>query len=165
MKKLIFLILILSLLFCGCSAEKSNVEAITSGVSFDAEITYNNETHKYSAKINNGNETALKSLSSSLPDFSLEFSGETVNISYDTLSYKTELSALPEQYKADFIHSVFLDASKEKNEVLSQNNSFFLAGDTEKYKYKIYFGLSGLPIKITESNFNITAILKNAKVL
>ncbi len=164
MKKLTLIIISVALLLSGCK-EKSDIKPITSGVAFVAEISYNNETYEFSVEINKGNETTLKSLSSSLPDFSLVFSGENVLINYNSLNYQTKINALPDDFKVDLIHSVFLDASKNKANVLTQNDLFFLSGDTPKYKYKIHFGSSGLPIKIIDSNSQISIILKNARVL
>jgi hypothetical protein len=95
----------------------------------------------------------------------IEFSEMGVNFKYGDLVYKTELTALPDDFKLDLIHTIFSDISKSKPMVISKNDSFFVEGETEKYKYKVFFGLSGLPLEIIEKNNNISIIISNAKVI
>lgn len=153
-------------LLCGCSATTSSVNAITSGITFNAEILYNNLSFCYSVTINNGSETIMESVEDSeLPLANLHFSGNSLNIRYENLEYKTEISSLPKGIILDFIHSVFLDAKKNDKKVILKDDEYFIEGKTQKYDYKIYFGGSGLPLKIVDTENSITAIISNAKVL
>lgn len=156
MKKLVIICFIFVFL-CSCSNERANFLPITDSLSFNAKI--NDEEMQYFVKIEN-KETYIEA-----DEVSLNFKGDSASIRLDKLEYKTEISALPEGIYIDFIHSVFLDASKKQTEILSRNDKFYLEGETKRYSYKIYFGSSGLPIKITDSKNNISVIILNAKVL
>lgn len=161
MKKLSVL-LCLSLFLCACSATNSKITPICSGVSFNAQINYENQVYDFLVSINDSGNTMIEN---KMDRYIIEFSETGVNFKYGDLVYKTELTALPDDFKLDLIHTVFSDISKSKPMVISKNDSFFVEGETEKYKYKVFFGLSGLPLEIIEKNNNISIIISNAKVI
>ena len=161
MKKLSVL-LCLCLFLCGCSAANSKITPICHSLSFNAEINYQNQPFEFSVTINDNGDTIIESKKEG---YSVEFSGKGVNFKYGDLVYKTELSALPDDFKLDLIHTVFSDISKNKPTVISKNDEYYVEGETEKYKFKVFLGLSGLPIKLTEDNNNISIIISKAKVL
>jgi hypothetical protein len=160
--KKLSVLLCLSLFLCACSATNSKISPICHSVSFNAEINYQTEPFDFFVTINDNGETHMENRQDG---YIIEFSEMGVNFKYGDLVYKTELTALPDDFKLDLIHTIFSDISKSKPMVISKNDSFFVEGETEKYKYKVFFGLSGLPLEIIEKNNNISIIISNAKVI
>ena len=109
MKKLSVL-LCLCLFLCSCSAANSKITPICHSLSFNAEINYQNQPFEFSVTINDNGDTIIESKKEG---YSVEFSGKGVNFKYGDLVYKTELSALPDDFKLDLIHTVFLQKMRK----------------------------------------------------
>ena len=161
MKKL-SIILCFCLFLCGCSATNNKITPVSRSVSFNAEINYQSEPFDFFVTINENGETYIENRQDG---YIIEFLKTSVNFKYGDLVYKTETSALPDDFKLDLIHNIFSEISTSKPTVVAKNDEFFIDGETENYKYKVFLGLSGLPLKITEKNNNISIIISNAKVL
>ena len=159
---------ILSIIFClillaGCNKKSSEVIAVTTGLSFTAEVSFYDTKATYNIKISENGETELESVSGNTKDMKVILKGENLNITFKELNYTSNLNSLPEGTFAKFIHTVFLDCNKKT--VYFENNQYFTEGKTPEYNYKIYFGATGLPIKIEEKNQNITAFFKNTSII
>ncbi len=168
MKK-VFIPFFCLLAFCiGCSGfiKSSDVTAITSGLSFTAEISHSDNTYIYDVTINKNGSTEMKPKNAdSTIGTDYLFDGNTVTYKYDNLEYSSKISAIPKSSYADFIYTVLKETAKQKSKVKSKNNQYYLEGKTDKYDFLIYFGGSGLPLKIIDKNKNLSVILKNVVLL
>ncbi len=166
MKKLFCLINILGFLFlCGCNNNIADATAITEGISFTAEIEIADENYIFDVRIPQKSKMILKATAPKIINETVfEISGTQMKISCGELSYTASLSDLPENSPIRFISYVFSDASLKKNEVNFKENTYFICGKNEIYDYKLYLGTTGLPIKITDSKTNLTAIIKQATI-
>lgn len=166
MKKILCFILCLCFFIpTGCNKKSSDVTAVTTGLSFTAEISYKNNTVSYSVTIFDNSDTEIKTLSDSLSGLCYTFSGETVTVSYNGLEYNIPISSLPEGIITDFLYSVFCTVKENNSAVMSENDEYYISDRNEKYSFKIYLGETGLPLKIEDSENGITAIIKNASII
>lgn len=153
--------LICLILLSGCKSEVSTAAPIVSGIEFTAEITRNGNKAVFDITVNqNGNTEAC-----SLSGVSYLFTPTSVTVKCDGLEYKTEASNLPEYTFTDFIYSVFLTVAKEKPKAYSDENGCYVSGENEKYRFKLYFGGSGLPLGIEDTDNRISVIIKSPTIL
>lgn len=156
---------VIFILLCGCNNISPGIVAVTEGLSFIAKVDYNNEIYEFKVEITQKNKMIMQVLSPKrIENFVFEFSGDSVAFGLGDLKHKSQIDALPEISPASFIYSVFSDAAKHKTDIALKNNEYFIIGTAEKYEYKLFIGTSGLPIKITDSENNITAIIKQATI-
>lgn len=168
MKKLLCFILctLLCIPLSGCNNKSSEVTAVTSGLKFTAHTTYLEENYEYHITVTENGEMLTEVFDKEKNTIlTAHFSDENVTLRYSDLEYKTEISALPQGLIIDFFYSVFCDTATKKDNVLFQNDQYLISGSTDKYKYKMFLGQTGIPIKITEENLSITAVLKNQALL
>lgn len=164
MKKAFCFIICLSLFVCsGCNKKSSGVTAVTTGLSFTADISFYGLTTSYNVIISKDSVLEAEIISGSNKGLRCKISGNNVDIIFNGLNYSTNISSLPEGIITDFLYTAFKNANTRT--VFTDDNQYYIVGDTEKYKYKIFLGLTGLPIKIEESQKDINVIIKNATVL
>lgn len=163
MKRFICLVLPLFFIFLFCSCNKSSdVAAVTTGLSFTAKLSHQDKIYEYSyAFYKDG--TAKADLISDKLTTSLFFSDDTVKYSYMDLEHTQNLKLINENLIIDFIYKVLKDADGKKLDL--NNNCYSLTGKTDKYTYTIYFGETGLPIKIEEPQKNIEVLIKNPSII
>ena len=137
--------------------------AVTTGLSFNAEITYNNDTYNYFVTIEKNGNMKITSLKDN--NLSYFFCGNTLETNYDNLTHKTILTEIPEQNITDFLYLCFKTLDKNKNDVLCKDNNFFLNCKNEKYRFKIYIGSSGMPLNLTEENFKLNVVFSKCKLI
>jgi len=165
-KKIICFIFCLCIIsFSGCKKESSGVIPITTGLSFTAEISYQDSVYTYDVTISKKSETELTALSDEIKGLKYRFSGQTLTERFNNLEHRVDISALPDRIITDFIHSVFLTVTEKQSKVISENDDFFITDQNDKYSFKIYFGETGLPLKIEDTKKGITATIKNATIL
>lgn len=168
MKKTFLLLMSFCLIFSGCNGynKSSDVTVVTSGLSFIAKLSYLDNNFDYSVIINENGETEIKYISKS-GDTGTDyiFKNDTVIYSHNGLEYKTDISAIPDSSTADFIYTVFKEAENIKNNVIYKNQQYYINGETKKYKFKIFLGQTGLPIKITDSKMGISVIIQNPTLI
>ena len=162
MKKLLIIILLLFSIQ-GCKTKSPAVTPVTTGLEFIADISYQSDRYEYNVKINKNGITEIKSTFE--PQLTYLFTGGKLTISHNDISHETEIQEINNKLPIDLIYSVFNSLSHTKAEPIFKNNNCYIKGNTEKYSYLCYFGMSGLPIKITESNYGITVTIKNASIL
>lgn len=161
MLKKIISILLLIVCLAGCGTG-DGVCAITSGISFVADIEYENECYSYSVEIAENGDTVMTAVSENCLEGSVvRFFGSEICFECNGIAFSTEISALPEGIVSDFIYSVFSDATAKKENVSFEHDRYILNGKTDKYDYSMYLGETGLPIKITDKTGGITATIKN----
>lgn len=165
MKK-VFSFLICSIILinlCGCKSN-SEVEATVSDISFTAEADYGGKKLEYAVKIDSAGNTETEILKSGKPSgFKVLNDGVNTVFTLDGIEHKTSLSSLPEGIITDLFYICFKDAAGKP--VQADENSFLVEGNTDKYNYKITLGETGLPLKLTESNLNISVIITNQSIL
>lgn len=163
MKIIILLVVSFLIFLSGCTNTCPEVTPVTTGLKFNAEISYLNNTYKSNVKIDeNGN---LEMSTDSAPQIKYFFSGDKITLTHNEISHETEISSLQNGLTLDFLYSVFKSLSKSGEKTLTDKDKYYIKYDTEKYKYTCFFGMSGLPIKITESNFGITVLIKDATII
>lgn len=166
MKKTICILLCLSFLFfSGCESKKTEIKPITKNLSFTAEIEHDNNIYTYDAIINNNYGIELKATTNGLSGLSYHFSGNTLTERFNKLEHIIETSSLPDGIIIDFIYSVYSTISKNKTTVKFQDNQYFLSDKNDKYCFKMFFGQTGLPLKIEDKENGITVIIKNASLI
>lgn len=158
MKKL-FCVFLIFLFTTGCKSKTENIKPIKNNISFDCSISFYNET--YECKVTNKKATNFN-LKFTFPESinGLEYTIKNSKISstYKGIEYKTSIENYPPQNLANFIYSVLYS---KNDEVFEENNNFYI----EDENYKLYVGLTGLPIKITEKSNTINITIKNASLL
>ncbi|MBO5019265.1 MAG: hypothetical protein J6D52_01235 [Clostridia bacterium] len=167
MKKAFLLIISFCLFLSGCKGYNKypDVTAVTSGLSFIAKLSYMEDCYDYSVVIKENGETELKHISNEKAGIDYTFKKDTVTYNFDGLEYKTDISAIPDSSTADFIYTVFKETGEMRNNVSYKNQEYYIKGETDKYKFKIILGQTGLPIKITDSKMGISVIIKNPTLL
>lgn len=151
------------ILICGCNTS-SKTFAVTSGISFNAEVCYGEDLLEYKVTLLENGDCETEVLDNGIPTgFKTLVNSDGINLTLEDLEHKTSLSALPDGLIIDLFACCFKDA-KDKP-VKELNHVLYTEGATEKYSYKIYLGETGLPIKIEENNFDISIIIKNASIL
>ena len=162
MKKLLIIILLLFSIQ-GCKTKSPAVTPVTTGLEFIADISYQSDRYEYNVKINKNGITEIKSTFE--PQITYLFTGGKLTISHNDISHETEIQEINNKLPIDLIYSVFNSLSHTKTDPAFKNDNCYIKGNTEKYSYICHFGMSGLPIKITESNYGITVTIKNASIL
>ena len=162
MKKLLIIILLLFSIQ-GCKTKSPAVTPVTTGLEFIADISYQSDRYEYNVKINKNGITEIKSTFE--PQLTYLFTGGKLTISHNDISHETEIQEINNKLPIDLIYSVFNSLSHTKKDPVFKNDNCYIKGNTEKYSYICHFGMSGLPIKITESNYGITVTIKNASIL
>ena len=168
MKKFFFILLCLFVTLTGCSGYKksSAVTAVTTGLSFTAEISYEESSYCYFVEVGKDGKIRMQSRSEqSDTQTDYMFYNSTVTYIYNELEYSTDISAIPQSSVIDLIPAVLTEAGKAGNNVNYKKEQFFLTGKTPKYNFTLFFGQSGLPIKITETQLGISVIIKNPTLI
>ncbi|MBR4123475.1 MAG: hypothetical protein IKT93_03570 [Clostridia bacterium] len=160
MKKIICLIFLVLLSFSGCAKKSPEVTPVTTGLKFNAQITNGEQNLNCSVKIDANGNMQMK-----IDQIEYLFSGNTITINYADISHKTELSAFPKNTFADFLYVIFNSVSKSGKDVITNDKEYYISNSTDKYEYTCFFAQTGLPLKITEKNFGITALITGAQII
>ena len=108
----------------------------------------------------NGDTEILFSSPQELTGLKINYIGNNVTVNYDGIEYTSVIDDLPQYSTSNIIYKIF---SNNYNEVLFEEDNYFVKckqGDTE---YKMYLGATGLPIEIKSPVFN--AKIKNATII
>lgn len=154
-------VLVLSL--AGCKKSAKEVVPKTQDISFNAEITFYNESFECAVTLTEKDGMTL-TLSHPEDISGLEFKIKSGNITatFNGLEYKTDSSSLPQQDIASFIYQVFKNSDSE---VFEEDDNYYIEGKTDEYSYKLYLGLTGLPLKIEENSGIINVIIKDVTII
>lgn len=157
----IFLSLCLLLIITGCNKDSSGVTTVITGISFTAEIIYEERKFVCGAVIDDKGEALftvespekIKGLkcTSKEEDYKIEFGG----ISYPLKQNNTVFKALNE---------ILTVSRKNANNVSLKNDVFSLSGDTSLGKFELTVGESGLPISATIPEKDIIVYFKNVAI-
>lgn len=167
MKKFIYILLCLSLFLTGCSGNRksSAVTAVTTGLSFTAEISISNTSFSYFVEIDKNGSVSMKSIPENEVGIDYLFENGKIIYKYNELEYIADISSLPESNLADFIPTVFSRLKDISYNVAYKNNQYYITDKTGKYEFTVYLGQTGLPIKITDKKNSIVAVIKNPTLI
>ncbi len=162
MKRAAYLIIFSALIFIsGCNTKGSDVTAITTGLEFTATANTENGENIFNVKISGENQAEITVMDNEKELFTAFIDGENVCLKYFELEKETSVKALPYGSFIDIIYSTLCDV-KPDTALKYQNEQYYIDGETENgYSYKIFFGATGLPFCIEETNQKITINLKN----
>ena len=161
MKRLLCYLTLITALVLNTGCEKSSaVTAVTTGLSFSAEITCEDYSAFIDAAINkNGNAEFTVTAPEKASGLKFKYTSHCV-LSYDGLEYPIK-GEFPEFGFINTVYEIFESAEKSKHKVTKTSQGFILKGKTDKTDYEMLLGESGLPIKITTDN-KMTVVIKNA---
>ncbi len=161
MKKLFIPFFCIIFILCSCQKIPS-VTAVTKGISFNAQLDYNGTKNNYFVVIEKNGKTVVNCTDNNI---TYTFIGDFVEAEFDGISTKYEISALNEGTITDFFYAVFSESEKIQNDVRKKGDALCIQGKTNKYLFALYLAGTGLPLKIEEKNFGITATLSKITVL
>lgn len=164
MKKLIYCLVLASILVLNTGCKKSSdVTAVTTGLSFIAQISYEDSTMECSTVIKKDGATEITVIKpSDISGLTVSFDGST-SLTYKGITHKLN-GTLPTKNNINLIYDIFSNAQNLKSNVIKKGDGYILKGKTDFTNYEMLLGGSGLPIKITTSD-GIEIIIKNATLI
>ncbi len=162
MKK--FLSFLFLALTVGCTASSQAITPILSPLEFVAETKLLNETVSFNAKARLENDSLELLLYNERTETKYTFNGEKLTISHQDLSYTDEISSLPESLPIDFLYDSINHILKNKLAAELKEGEFIIEAETKKYKFKAYFGASGIPLKLENKDTMQVVLIKNAAI-
>ena len=166
MKKILYLSLcvLMIVLNIGCTKKSSDVTAVTTGLSFTAEIICGDIELVCNAKLKDGKSEFIIISPEEIKDLCYIFEDENITMSYKGLEYKVNCD-LPETSALSLFCKILKNADKSKDKVTKKDDDFILSSSFDGNDYTIYLGESGLPIKVECKDKTLKAIIKNATIL
>ncbi len=147
------------LLLCGCAVKSQAVKPVTKALSFDAQITYYNETYECNVKIfKNGDSEITFSSPKEIKGLKISYSANTVTADYNGLKYEIN-GTLPQFSASDILHKAF---NYNYDTVYTNDNEYYV--ENKNLNCKMYLGATGLPIKIIENSEKFSITIKNATI-
>ncbi len=166
LKRIVCLIIASAFIFVsGCNTKGSDVTAVTTGLKFTATAKTEYGENIFNVKISGENQAEITCIDDQKELFTALIAGEDICFKYFDLEKESSVKALPKDSLINIIYSIMCDV-KHDTALEYQNDQYYLDGKTENgYSYKIFFGATGLPFCIEETNQNITINLKNVTVV
>lgn len=140
-----------------CAQKRSDIQPLTSGITFNCEITYYNECYEASADISDdGVMTCEITSPDTLKGLKLIFNGDDMTAEYRGLEYKNDISSLPQGTAFTNLYRILRAAAK--SEVVFENDNYCINGKTEDISFRLILGATGLPIsaEVPDSGFRIS---------
>lgn len=166
MKKIFYSLLCILILVTniGCNKKSSEVTAVTTGLSFTANITCGDIRLVCNSVINNEKSEFIVLSPENIKDLQYVFEGNSASINYKGIEYKIN-GELPENNAIAVLNNILVDADKIKDEVTKTEETYLISSDIGGKDYTIYLGQSGLPLKIICKDENFEVVIKNATLL
>lgn len=162
MKKTIYILICFAIFLTGCNQKSSEVTAVTTGLSFTAEITEKNSTYKCTAVIKPNGDTTFKILKpEKIKGLTFNFSKNSYSMEF--LDLKSNRPSQFDNTSLNLIYKAFLTANN-KNEVTFEKDKFILNGNTENHNFIFTLGESGLPLSLEFPNNDLKIIFKNCSI-
>ena len=166
----ISVLLLICFFLTGCSNAEigKKIVPITNQIYFTAEIKTANTTFNYYVEINKDSEIYMEYINkndTSPAGFDYDFKNNTVIYKYKELVFKTDISELNTSSTIDFIPSVYKYFIEKNPEIYFSNQNYLIDGKTEKYDFTVYFGQTGLPIRLEERKNNIAITITNSGII
>ena len=148
MKRIISVFLMLFMI-CGCSNSDSGVQAVISGITFTAQISFYNEMFTCDGSISGD---GVLELTVTEPE---NISGMMINVEngcitarFKGLTYTPNTGTFPFGGVAQNIWDVFNDASKRLAPVSREGENYFIQSAPDEKYYKITLAETGLPLSL-----------------
>lgn len=159
--KRVFSVLLAVIMLSGCGGKSTQIEPVTKGILFGCEITYYNETYECDCEVQkNGEATFEFKYPSEIEGLKFLLSKNGVSAKYNEIEYINENKTF-ENSAAYLIWDVL---ANESGEVKSENDVFFIEGESKEYDYRLELGSTGLPIKLKTNPDIIQVTFKNVKI-
>ena len=162
MKKTFCLIFIFLFALCGCEKMTNEVNLVSKGLSFVAEVKQNSDTYSFNVVI--GKDGIMNITSTDDENFKLTFCGNNMTAIYQDVEYTSPVSNLPDNTTLDFLYILFSELVKGKS-IIEKDNNYYIKGSNSKYDATIHITKSGIPLKVEENRFNIEIIFKKVYII
>lgn len=155
---MICMVFIICLAGCKKSPEPT---AVTTGLSFTAEINYNDSEIICDIVLDNSEKGMYTVVSpKQVKDFSYVFDGEEVQVNYKGLTY--HMNQTPYINLFYIINSAFETLRKNENSPILNDKLYIFSGETEYGKFKFTTTKNGLPINAEFEDMNV--LFKNISI-
>lgn len=161
MKKtsLLLFIFMFSLFLSGCR-QKCSVTPLVRGISFSCAVKYYNECYEGDVSVAENGDTDIKITSpEGLSGLILHFKGENAAAEYSGLNYKYNISEMPEGMAFTYLYEMLRAA--ENGEVSLENDKYFTESKKGGHTYRLYLGVTGLPISAEDLRGGFSAEFGN----
>jgi len=164
MKKLISLILVLSLAFLSsCSSESAGqITVAEAGYTCNANVSYgeNFSSNVTLKAIGGGMFSVMINTPEDIAGLTFSFDNSEMSVSYGELKGDT---AVPLEYGgfAEILNEIFLKFTTSVPTVIQKNGKYLYEGNNAKYKFTVVFNEQGFPLSITVDKENLVATFSN----
>lgn len=159
--KRVFSVLLAMLILSGCGGKSTRIEPVTKGISFSCEITYYNETYECDCEVQKNGEAIFEfKYPTEIEGLRFLFSKNGVSVKYNEIEYINENITF-ENTAAHLIWDVLANVN---GKAISENDVFFIEGESKEYDYRLELGSTGLPIKLKTNPDIIEVTFKNVKI-
>lgn len=159
--KRVFSVILVLLLLCGCKSQ-TKITPLKTGISFSANATYYNESYECDCDIQkNGDMTVAFSYPTEIEGLKFVFSKNGVSVNFKEIEYVSDKIVF-ENSVASLLYEVL---SKDDIKVYERDDVFYFEGVNNDFEYKLEFGATGLPIKITTKPDVAKIEFKNVKIM
>lgn len=159
-KPLIISVVIICLLasLCGCAKDNAKT-AVTSGITFNADIEYGDKEYSLNCEINdNGALHATVIKPDTIKGMEISADNKNVSVEYMGLRYEKSLTGFPAGNAVTILLSTLRDIS------VSNNADAVKQGNTKGYDYEFSFDEKGLPEKLSVSLLKLTITFNNVEI-
>jgi len=160
LKKCFIFLIIICLLFCGCSAKKEIAVNIKSAA-FDLDVNYYNEKYLFKVKTQNYCENMVCTVLSpeDLKDMEYTLNESGTTVSYMGITYTPKVGTVSVSNALDILYRV-LKTLPEKTAV-NDNGNYVINDKINGYDYAFYFSPAGLPLYLTVDGINLKMEFRN----
>ena len=160
---LLFFCILITVNAVGCTKKSSDVTAVTTGLSFTAEISCHNTEFTCDAVISPSGDAQFTIVSPvEIRDMKFSFSGGGTVITFQGIEYKTE----GDLTETDILSALYdIHKTADKNDVISQDDTFKINGTAACGDYTAELGESGLPLKIICDDKKLEVTIKNPSII
>ena len=159
--KRVFSVLLVVIMLSGCSSKATKIETVTKGISFECEITYYNETYECDCVVQKNGEATFKfKYPTEIEGLEFLFSKNGVSAKYNEIEHINE----NETFRNTAAYLIWDVLSNASGEVKSENDVFFIEGESKEYDYRLELGATGLPIKLKTNPDIIDVTFKDVKI-
>lgn len=159
--KRIFSVILVFLLLCGCKSQ-TKITPLKTGITFSANATYYNETYECDCDIQkNGDMTVEFTYPAEIEGLKFVFTKNGISVNFKDIEYVSD-NIVFENSVASLLHEVI---SKDNTEIYEHNDVFYFDGVNNDFEYRMEFGATGLPIKITTKPDVAKIEFRNVKII
>ena len=159
--KRIFSVILVFLLLCGCK-NQTKITPLKTGITFSANATYYNETYECDCDIQkNGDMTVKFTYPAEIEGLKFVFTKNGISVNFKDIEYVSD-NIVFENSVASLLHEVI---SKDNTEIYEYNDVFYFDGVNNDFEYRMEFGATGLPIKITTKPDVAKIEFRNVKII